>query len=97
MIDDSMVAARALEDAGMGVLGVSDGFSGFPETGLALLTEVKRAVGIPVILTAGIKNVEIVDQLLQEGKADLINLLGITADPKIELDKFLVSEGNLLL
>jgi len=34
-IDDSMVAARALEATGVDVLDVSGGFSGFPETSRA--------------------------------------------------------------
>jgi 2,4-dienoyl-CoA reductase-like NADH-dependent reductase (Old Yellow Enzyme family) len=78
-IDDSMVAARAFEAAGMDVLDVSGGFCGFPETAeqgyFAPLTEaLKRAVSIPVILTGGIKDAETADRLLQEGKADLIGV-----------------------
>ncbi len=78
-IDDSVVAARALEAAGVDVLDVSGGFSGFPETNeqgyFAPLTEaLRQVVGIPVILTGGIKDAEIADQLLQEGKADLIGV-----------------------
>jgi len=80
-IDDSMVAARAFEAAGMDVLDVSGGFCGFSIPGageqgyFAPLTEaLKRVVGIPVILTGGIKDAETADRLLQEGKADLIGV-----------------------
>jgi 2,4-dienoyl-CoA reductase-like NADH-dependent reductase (Old Yellow Enzyme family) len=78
-IDDSVVAAQALEAAGVDVLDVSGGFSGFPDTGeqgyFAPLSEaLKQAVGIPVILTGGIKEAETADRLLQEGKADLIGV-----------------------
>jgi 2,4-dienoyl-CoA reductase-like NADH-dependent reductase (Old Yellow Enzyme family) len=78
-IDDSMVAARVLEAAGVDVLDVSGGFSGFPETNeqgyFAPLTEaLKQVVSIPVILTGGIKDAETADRLLQEGKADLIGV-----------------------
>ncbi len=34
----------------------------------------KQVVGIPVILTGGIKDAETADRLLQEGKADLIGV-----------------------
>ena len=41
----------------------------------APLTEaLKQVVSIPVILTGGIKDAKIADQLLQEGKADLIGV-----------------------
>ncbi len=78
-IDDSMVAARALEAAGVDLLDVSAGFCGFPETGeqgfFAPLSEaIKRAVNIPVILTGGIREAGIAEQLLQDGKADLIGV-----------------------
>jgi 2,4-dienoyl-CoA reductase-like NADH-dependent reductase (Old Yellow Enzyme family) len=78
-IDDSVVAAQALEAAGVDVMDVSGGFSGFPDTGeqgyFAPLTEaLKQAVGIPVILTGGIKDAETADRFLQEGKADLIGV-----------------------
>jgi 2,4-dienoyl-CoA reductase-like NADH-dependent reductase (Old Yellow Enzyme family) len=80
-IDDSMAAARAFEAAGMDVLDVSGGFCGFSIPGaseqgyFAPLTEaLKRTVGIPVVLTGGIKDAETADRLLQEGKADLIGV-----------------------
>ena len=80
-IDNSMVVAQALEAAGVDVLDVSGGFSGFPETNeqgfFAPLTEAlkqKQVVSIPIILTGGIKDPKVADQLLQEGKADLIGV-----------------------
>jgi 2,4-dienoyl-CoA reductase-like NADH-dependent reductase (Old Yellow Enzyme family) len=80
-IEDCKVAAKALEAAGIDVLDVSCGFCGFSIPGaieqgyFAPLTEaLKQVVSIPVILTGGIKDAEIADQLLQEGKADLIGV-----------------------
>ena len=80
-IEDCMVAAKALEDAGIDVLDVAGGFCGFSipcasEQGyFAPLTEdLKQVVSIPVILTGGIKDAEIADRLLREGKADLIGV-----------------------
>ena len=80
-IDDSVVAARAFEAAGVDVLDVSGGFCGYiiPGTSeqgyFAPLTEaLKQVLSIPVILTGGIKAAEGADQLLQEGKADLIGV-----------------------
>jgi 2,4-dienoyl-CoA reductase-like NADH-dependent reductase (Old Yellow Enzyme family) len=80
-IEDCMVAAKALEDAGIDVLDVSCGFCGFSIPGaieqgyFAPLTEaLKQVVSIPVILTGGIKDAEIADRLLREGKADLIGV-----------------------
>ena len=81
MIDDSMVAVRTFEAAGVDVLDVSGGLCGFSVPGaseqgyFAPLTEaLKRVVDIPIILTGGIKDAETADQLLQEGKADLIGV-----------------------
>ena len=80
-IDDSVVAVRDLETAGVDVLDVSGGFCGYNIPGtrgqgyFAPLTEaLKRAAHIPVILTGGIKDAKTADRLLQEGKADLIGV-----------------------
>ncbi len=100
-IEDSIMAAQALEAAGVDVLDVSGGFCGFSIPGastgpaaagaahddgenagagggsgyFAPLTEaLKQVVGIPVILTGGIKDPGVADRLLREGKADLIGV-----------------------
>jgi 2,4-dienoyl-CoA reductase-like NADH-dependent reductase (Old Yellow Enzyme family) len=80
-IEDSRVAARALEAAGVDLLDVSGGFCGYSLPGrieqgyFAPLAEaLKQAVGIPVILTGGIRDAGMADRLLQEGKADLIGV-----------------------
>jgi 2,4-dienoyl-CoA reductase-like NADH-dependent reductase (Old Yellow Enzyme family) len=80
-IDDCKVAAKALEAEGIDVLDVAGGFCGFIIPGeseqgyFAPLTEaLKQVVGIPVILTGGIKDAETADRLLHEGKADLIGV-----------------------
>ncbi len=83
-IEDCKIAAKLLETAGIDVLDVSVGFSGFSipadsalkgEGYLAPMTKaLKQVVGIPVILTGGIKDARIADQLLRENKADLIGV-----------------------
>jgi 2,4-dienoyl-CoA reductase-like NADH-dependent reductase (Old Yellow Enzyme family) len=39
-----------------------------------LTAALKQTISIPVILTGGIKNADIADQLLKDGKADLIGV-----------------------
>jgi len=80
-IDDSIVAARAFEAAGVDVLDISGGFCGYNIDGASeqgyfapLAEALKQAIGIPVILTGGIKDAETADRLLREGKADLIGV-----------------------
>jgi 2,4-dienoyl-CoA reductase-like NADH-dependent reductase (Old Yellow Enzyme family) len=83
-VEDCKIAAKLLEAAGIDVLDVSVGFSGFNlpsdstlagEDYLAPFTEaLKRVVSIPVILTGGIRDARVADQLVREGKADLIGV-----------------------
>ena len=80
-IDDSQVAAQEFEKAGVNILDISGGFSGYmvPELSgqgyFAPLSEaIKKVVSIPVILTGGITDVQAAERLLAEEKADLIGV-----------------------
>ena len=80
-IEDSKIAARAFENAGVDIIHVSGGFVGYTPPGLtgqgyfAPLSEaVKSAVSIPVILTGGITEAAAAEKLLTEQKADLIGV-----------------------
>lgn len=55
----------------LSILDISGGFSGY----IAPLSEgIKQVVSIPVILTGGIIDVQVAEQLLEKGKADLIGV-----------------------
>lgn len=80
-LEDSLIAARSFEKAGIDILDISGGFCGYTVPGLsgqgffAPLSEAfKRAVSIPVILTGGITEAQAAERLLAEGKADLIGV-----------------------
>ena len=80
-LEDSQIAAQAFEKAGISLLDISGGFSGYNVPGLtgqgffAPLSEaIKKVVSIPVILTGGITEGQAAEQLLKEGKADLIGV-----------------------
>lgn len=81
-IEDSQIAAKEFEKAGISILDISGGFSGYNVPELvgrqgyfAPLTEaIKKVVSIPVILTGGITDINAAEQLLTEGKADLIGV-----------------------
>ncbi len=80
-LEDSVQAARMLEDAGVDLLDISGGLCGpyrpnvkhegyFKELSAAI----KQAVSIPVILTGGITTAEGAETLLEDGAADLIGI-----------------------
>ena len=80
-IEDSKIAARAFEKAGVDIIHISGGFVGYTPPDLtgqgyfAPLSEaIKSAVSIPVILTGGITDIEAAEKLLAEKKADLIGV-----------------------
>jgi len=80
-IEDSQIAAKEFEKAGISILDISGGFSGYSmpdSTGqgyFAPLSEaIKKVVSIPVILTGGITDINAAEQLLAEEKADLIGV-----------------------
>lgn len=80
-IENSKIAALEFEKAGVDVLDISGGFCGYTVPGhtnqgyFSPLTEaIKKVVSIPVILTGGITEVDSAEELLGEGKADLIGV-----------------------
>lgn len=80
-IEDSKIAAKEFEKAGVDILDISGGFCGYIVPGLseegyfAPLTEgIKEVVSIPVILTGGITTPSSAEILLKGEKADLIGV-----------------------
>ncbi|KLU59589.1 NADH oxidase [Peptococcaceae bacterium CEB3] len=80
-VEDSQIAAQEFEKAGVDVLDISGGFCGYSIPGIygqgyfAPITEaIKQVVSIPVILTGGITEAQAAEQLLADGKADLIGV-----------------------
>jgi len=80
-IGDIQSAALEFEKAGINILDISGGFSGYSVPGLndqgyfaPFSAAVKKVVSIPVILTGGITEAKAAEKLLSEGKADLIGV-----------------------
>ncbi|WP_425059150.1 NADH oxidase [Sporomusa carbonis] len=80
-LEDSQIAAREFEKAGVNIIDISGGFSGYSIPGnneqgyfAPLSMAVKKVVSIPVILTGGITEAQAAERLLAEGKADLIGV-----------------------
>ncbi|MDR3579226.1 MAG: NADH:flavin oxidoreductase [Oryzomonas sp.] len=80
-IEDSRSAACEFVAAGVNVLDISGGFSGYVAPGhgeqgyFAPMSEaIKQVVSVPVILTGGIVEAAAAEQLLAEEKADLIGV-----------------------
>jgi 2,4-dienoyl-CoA reductase-like NADH-dependent reductase (Old Yellow Enzyme family) len=80
-IEDSKMAAREFEKAGVSIIDISGGFCGYVVSDsngqgyFSPLTQaIKQVVSIPVILTGGITEAKAAEELLVEGKADLIGV-----------------------
>ncbi len=80
-IDDSKIAAKEFEKAGVNIIDISGGFCGYIVSGLtgqgyfsSLTQTIKQVVSIPVILTGGVTEAQAAEELLIEGKADLIGV-----------------------
>ncbi len=81
-LKDSITAALEYEKARVDILDISGGFRGFTIPGyaggqgyFAPITEaIRQKVAVPVILTGGITDAEAAEELLAEGKADLIGV-----------------------
>lgn len=80
-IEDAVEACKRFEAAGVDLLDISGGLCCFTRQGhnypgyFGDISEaVKKAVNIPVLLTGGVKTVADAEQLLEEGKADMIGV-----------------------
>lgn len=80
-IEDSVVAAKAFQQAGVDILDLSGGFCRYdhptskePGYFSDLSSAVRKAVSIPVILTGGVSTPQQAETLLKEGAADLIGV-----------------------
>lgn len=79
-VDDARFAAPRLVDAGVDVLDISGGLMGSRPTGaepgyfVPLAVAVKEVVKVPVLVTGGITDPLFAEQLIREGKADLVGI-----------------------
>lgn len=80
-LEDSKSAAREFARAGVDVIDVSGGVLGYNAPGNAeegyfapLSEAIKKVVEIPVIVTGGIKTAAKANQIIAEGKADLVGV-----------------------
>ncbi len=80
-LEDSVLAAREFEKAGIDLLDISGGFCGYIHPSSRkqgyfgeLSKAVKENVSVPVILTGGVNDAENAESLLEQGKADLIGV-----------------------
>ena len=80
-IEDAIAAAPEFERAGIDVLDITGGLSGYIRPGHDepgyfgdVSAAIKQVVDVPVILTGGVTEPHQAEQLLAEGKADLIGV-----------------------
>jgi 2,4-dienoyl-CoA reductase-like NADH-dependent reductase (Old Yellow Enzyme family) len=104
-LEDAKVIAKKLEEAGVDAIDISAGvlpetsFHAVPPMDMArgchvyLAEGIKKVVGVPVIASGRINDPLLAEEILQEGKADLIGMgRALIADP--ELPKK-VAEGRI--
>lgn len=80
-IEDSIIAAKAFEQASIDVLDITGGFCGYTNPNSEaegyfseLSKAIKREVSIPVIVTGGVKTAQGAEKILEEDKADLVGV-----------------------
>src|SRR5665647_288305 len=79
-IEDSVIFAKTLEQAGVDIIDVSGGMCGSEPKQLRQVkgyfvpqaNAIKKAVNVPVIGVGGITDAEFADKLIVEGKVDLV-------------------------
>ena len=80
-IEDGVYAARKFQEAGVDLLDISGGYNGYSRKDTTepgwfgdASSAIRKEVSIPVILTGGVTDAKDAENLLQEGKADLIGV-----------------------
>lgn len=81
-LKEALAAAKVFEEAGVDILDISGGLTGYSIKGREgeqgyfreVTKAIKDVVSVPVILTGGITDVEAAERLLEEGVADLIGV-----------------------
>ena len=80
-IQNAQTAAQIFEEAGIDLLDISGGVSGFrnpfstaPGYFAELSRPIKEVIRIPVILTGGVRTVQEAENLLADGAADMIGI-----------------------
>jgi 2,4-dienoyl-CoA reductase-like NADH-dependent reductase (Old Yellow Enzyme family) len=79
-VEDAIIFSQKLQEAGVDILDVSGGMCGSEPRQLSQMKgyfipqaeAVKRAVTVPVVGVGGIAEPEFADQLVREGKVDLV-------------------------
>lgn len=79
--EESIIAAKEFEKAGVNILDISGGFIGYihptcqePGWFLDSCAPIKEAIHIPVVLTGGVTSLEQADKLLSAGGTDLVGI-----------------------
>ena len=88
-IQNTQTAAQIFEEAGIDLLDISGGVSGFrnpfstaPGYFAELSRPIKEVIRIPVILTGGVRTVQEAENLLADGAADMIGIVrALMRDP----------------